>query len=86
MENKLKEVFDRHWKGFMSYDDYTKADMQRLHKEYTVNEFYEALKAAYNAGIEIAANEFERINFPPPGMEDNYQECSKQDLLDLQIE
>lgn len=82
MEEKLEEVFDRHWKGLMTWEDLTKDDKRRFTKEYTAEEFYDALKAAYNLGMEVAA---EHLDENLPTRED-YTEVDGADILNLQIE
>lgn len=82
MEEKLEEVFDKHWKGFMTWEDLTKDDKRRFTKEYTAEEFYDALKAAYNLGIEVAADNATATILG----EYNYPLIDKESILNLQIE
>lgn len=84
-EEKLISVFDQYWKGLMEYRDYTVEDKRRIKKEYTAEEFYEALKAAYNAGIEIAANNTTTIKTYHHVLGEEI-DVDKDSILKLQIE
>lgn len=88
-ETKLKELFDLHWKGIMSYDEYNHEEKTLFKKSYSAEEFYEVLKAAYNMGIKIAADmaeaELELIDDPVVG---EYQDATvnRDSILKLQVE
>jgi len=51
LEQEIKEQFDRHWKGFMAYDDYARNERAGFHKEYSVEQFYHVIDSVYRAGI-----------------------------------
>lgn len=84
-EDKLKEIFDICWKGFLSFDEYSPTEKGQFKKEYSPEEFYNALKIAYNAGIEIAAGYVEQNSPIEEDSTREYNVIDEDSILNLQI-
>ena len=87
MEQEFENLFDLHWKGFRSYNELTKEEQRIIKHEYSAEDFHEALKAAYNAGIQIAAdNTIATVKVEYWGLgEDHTAIIDKESILKLQI-
>lgn len=83
-EEKLKEVLNFHWKGFMEYDEMDEVDKYDRKKEYSIQELYNALKDAYNLGIELAS-EKTRLLWVREGDTEYWVEVDKESILKLKI-
>ncbi len=51
-DKKLIEILNKHWKGFMEFDDHTEDEKERRKKEYNMLELYTMLVDAYNLGVD----------------------------------
>lgn len=88
-EEQLKKILNFHWKGFMEYDELTDVDKHDHKKAYSIQELYNALKEAYNLGIEIAADyaqaECQEVDDPVVGI---YQDAFviRESILEHKIQ
>lgn len=85
MNEELEQLFDQHWKGFRSYDELTMEEKRTTKYEYSAEDFHDALKHAYNLGIQIVAEYVERES--PIENESSYEFCAidKTSVLNLKI-
>ena len=55
MEEDLKKLIPKYWGGFTDFNKLRPIERESIMRMHSIEEFYNAIKEAYNLGIQIAA-------------------------------
>jgi len=91
MTEKIKDLFNEVWPGFLTFKEYSNKERETVNKEFSPNIIMNIIKQAYNLGIETAAKNVklkEKGRFVASTGYSQYktkQVINKQSILKLKI-